>query len=119
MFANLQYFDRAFHPFYEKEYIAVLLMFIMDAIIFITAGNILWFLGKIFWNSLTPGQQYIEAIFIVSSVMVVFCVGYAAMDIEKKIEMAFIKMKKEIEEKTQKISELEDKLLAYKGKMNI
>lgn len=116
MFANLQYFNRAFHPFYEKEYIAMLLMFIMDAIMLIMAGNILWFLGKIFWRCLTPGQQYLEAIFIVSSLMVVFCVGYVAMDIEKKIEIAFIKMKKEIEEKTQKISELEEKLLAYKEK---
>jgi hypothetical protein len=79
-------------------------------------GNVLWFLSKIFWSCLTPGQQYIEAIFIVSSLMVAFAVGYAAMDIEKKIEISFIKMKKEIEEKTKRISELEEKLLAYKEK---
>jgi flagellar biosynthesis protein FliP len=67
-------------------------------------------LSVIIWNELTPGQQVIELSIIITGISVIISFFKASNELEKKINEAFEKLKKQNAEKDEKISILKSEL---------
>ncbi len=90
-------------------------------VIVATALNVLQFIGTLIWNSLTPGQKWIELFAILSSAVTVVVLGLLATEFEKKIDLTLTKLKAEIVDKTAQIAEKDAQIAELEkllGKVN-
>jgi hypothetical protein len=74
------------------------------------AISVLWFFVLLFWSFLTPGQQWLEFTFILSSLATGAMFLKVAKDMEKSLDAAFSKLNKEIADKTAAIAERDEKI---------
>jgi hypothetical protein len=116
---------KIFKSIYEKE-IALGLIMTINASFMCIFLLVVFALLKIFvgifrsfatfiWDNLTPGQKWLELTMILSSFLTFVVVAYAAMDMEKKIDESFKKLKKEIAVKDSIIAEKDDKIAKLEG----
>ena len=79
--------------------------------VFSYAGVICKYIWTALWNSLTPGQQWLELAFIVSSIVAAVMMIMAFEGMSNIIDKNFEKIKAEIAKKDKRIKELEAKLM--------
>lgn len=116
---------KIFKSIYEKEIALGLIMTInasFMSILILVVFALLKIVVGIFssfatfiWDNLTPGQKWLELTMILSSFLTFVVVAYAAMDMEKKIDESFKKLKKEIAVKDAIIAEKDDKIAKLEG----
>jgi len=70
----------------------------------------LYSLWQFVWNSLTPGQQWLEIMFILSSALVAFTLKYVLDDFSDRLDKKMLQMKAEIAAKDEEILILKKKL---------
>ena len=73
-------------------------------------SGVIWVFALFVWDSLTPGQKFIELISILTSIGTFAYVVYIFNDFEQDLDKAFIKLKKDIANKTIIITEQEEKI---------
>lgn len=69
--------------------------------------NMAW---AIFWNSLTPGQQWLEIAFIISNIITFISLMVFLTALTDNLDKKIIQMKKVLREREEKIAELELKI---------
>ena len=73
-------------------------------------SGVIWVFALFVWDSLTPGQKFIELISILTSIGTFAYVVYIFNDFEQDLDKAFIKLKKDIANRTIIITEQEEKI---------
>ena len=89
-------------------------LFKIISLILIQLSHLLEYLWTICWNQLTPGNQWIEIAFIITSI-VAFSVLIRTMEgVSKQLDSSFTKLKTEIAERNEKIAKLELEIVRLK-----
>ncbi len=78
--------------------------------LFLYAGGMSKYLWTALWNSLTPGNQWLDLAIIVSSLICSVVMVMAMRGMADVLDSGFIKLKNEIKKKDERIRELEAKL---------
>jgi len=73
--------------------------------------NIWSFFWSFFWNSLTPGQQWLEIGYLITSVAATASIIWFLEEVSTTIDKKISKMKKDLEQKDERISQLETMIL--------
>ena len=89
-------------------------LFKITCLILIQISHLLEYLWTICWNQLTPGNQWIEIAFIITSI-VAFSVLIRTMEgVSNQLDSSFTKLKTEIAERNEKIAKLELEIVRLK-----
>jgi|688.fasta_scaffold485223_1 hypothetical protein len=78
--------------------------------LFLYAGGMSKYLWTALWNSLTPGNQWLDLAIIISSLICSVVMVMAMRGMADVLDSGFIKLKNEIKKKDERIKELEAKL---------
>ena len=85
--------------------------FTLTSLIVIPLFKYLW---TIFWNVLTPGNQWLEIVFIITSIVAFSGLIRTMEGVSNQLDMSFTKLKTEIAERNEKIAKLELEILKMK-----
>jgi len=78
--------------------------------LFLYTGDMSKYLWTTLWNSLTPGNQWLDLAIIVTSIISGVVMVLAMKSMADVLDNGFIKLKNELKKKDEKIRELEAKL---------
>ena len=95
----------------------IITAFTLTSLIVIPLRHLLEYLWELFWNSLTPGNQWLD-ISIITTSIVPFIVLFRTIEgISDDLDRSFKKLKKEIAERNEKITGLELEIVKLKERL--
>ena len=110
---------------FKEEYICFALILAINSAFIIFCAVALFisfaFVSKCFyilWNSLTPGQKLLEFTSIIASLATLTILFKAGNEFEKKLDESFARLKKEIANKNNIISEKDEKIAKLEDIIN-
>ena len=110
---------------FKEEYLVVALILAINSafIIFCAFALLISFAFVsncfyILWNSLTPGQKLLEFTSIIASLATLTILFKAGNEFEKKLDESFARLKKEIADKNDIISEKDEKIAKLEDIIN-
>ena len=110
---------------FKEEYICFALILAINSAFIIFCAFALFisfiFVSNCFyilWNSLTPGQKLLEFTSIIASLATLIILFKAGNEFEKKLDESFARLKKEIANKNNIISEKDEKIAKIEDIIN-
>ena len=110
---------------FKEEYICFALILAINSAFIIFCAFALFisfiFVSNCFyilWNSLTPGQKLLEFTSIIASLATLIILFKAGNEFEKKLDESFARLKKEIANKNNIISEKDEKIAKLEDIIN-
>ena len=110
---------------FKEEYICFALILAINSVFIIFCAFALFisftFVSNCFyilWNSLTPGQKLLEFTSIIASLTTLIILFKAGNEFEKKLDESFARLKKEIADKNDIISEKDEKIAKLEDIIN-
>jgi hypothetical protein len=74
---------------------------------FFQIPRIMYYLGQLMWSNLTPGQQWLELVTIITGILSTLGMGLLLTKIAWELDNKIIKMRESLKEKEKQIAELE------------
>ena len=95
----------------------IITAFTLTSLIVIPLRHLLEYLWELFWNSLTPGNQWLDIAIITTSIVPFIVLFRTIEGISDDLDRSFKKLKKEIAERNEKITGLELEIVKLKERI--
>ena len=95
----------------------IITAFTLTSLIVIPLRHLLEYLWELFWNSLTPGNQWLDIAIITTSIVPFIVLFRTIEGISDDLDRSFKKLKKEIAERNEKITGLELEIVKLKERL--